>query len=195
MGKSKQGSKSTRKPSIWEWWPTEKAIEARYERAVWHEEIISFLMRLFALIAVLVILFLMVFGIFTEDDMEMSPAVRAGDLAIYQRGIKEFRLEDVLIYEADGKERIGRVVARPTDTVEITSEGAVKVNGYVQIEERITNGTSIEPGVSYPLTLKADEYFILADARGDAKDSRLFGPVSRDHILGRVAFLLRMDDF
>ena len=77
MGKSKQDSKSTRKPSIWEWWPTEKAIEARYERAVWHEEIISFLMRLFALIALLVILFLMVFGIFTEDDMEMSPAVRA----------------------------------------------------------------------------------------------------------------------
>lgn len=76
-----------------------------------------------------------------------------------------------------------------------TAHEVFNINGYVQIEERITNGTSIEPGVSYPLTLKADEYFILADARGDAKDSRLFGPVSRDHILGRVAFLLRMDDF
>lgn len=37
------------------------------------------------------------------------------------------------------------------------------------------------------LTLARDEYFVLGDNRGGSCDSRTFGPVGRDEILGRVS--------
>lgn len=38
------------------------------------------------------------------------------------------------------------------------------------------------------VTLNADEYFLLGDNRAASMDSRIFGPVSRDFLIGRVWF-------
>lgn len=181
--------------NIWENWLTERTIRRRYERAVMREEIVNFLLRLLLLLAILAVTFFIIFGAYTQDDMAMAPAVNSGDLVIYQRGLKGFQLGDVVVYEAGGKVYCGRVVARPNDTVEITEGGELKVNGYVQVEDRITNGTSPGSGNSYPLVLDTDEYFLLADARGNAKDCRTFGPAKLSRIKGRAAFLIRMNDF
>lgn len=181
--------------NVWENWLTEKAIKRRYERAVMREEIVNFILRLLLLILILAVTFFIIFGAYTQDDMAMAPAVNSGDLVIYQRGLKGFQLGDVLVYEVNGKNYCGRVVACPNDTVEITDEGTLKVNGYAQIEDRIYNGTSPGSANTYPVVMDLDEYFLLADARGNAKDCRDFGPVKLSHIKGRAAFLIRMNDF
>lgn len=188
-------SKQAESRNVWENWLTEKAIRRRYERAVMREEIVNFILRLLLLILILAVTFFIIFGAYTQDDMAMAPAVNSGDLVIYQRGLEGFQLGDVVVYEVNGKKYCGRVVARPDDTVEITEAGELKVNGYAQIEDRIYNGTSPGTGVAYPLVLDTDEYFLLADARGNAKDCRDFGPVKLSHIKGRAAFLIRMNDF
>ena len=45
--------------------------------------------------------------------------------------------------------------------------------------------------VRYPITLKEDEYFLMADMRSGAKDSRLFGAVKLSEIEGKVITILR----
>ena len=45
--------------------------------------------------------------------------------------------------------------------------------------------------MDYPLTLGPDECFVLADRRNGGEDSRYFGPVSKDEIMGTVVTIVR----
>jgi signal peptidase I len=38
-----------------------------------------------------------------------------------------------------------------------------------------------------PVTLGPNEYFVMGDNRGNSLDSRSFGPIPADQIVGRVA--------
>lgn len=78
-----------------------------------------------------------------------------------------------------------RIVAGPGDLVSIQSGRAV-VNG------RTTDQSSIVPcygaACSFPLAVRVPpgHYFVLGDNRGASDDSRFWGPISRDLIIGVV---------
>jgi len=82
---------------------------------------------------------------------------------------------------------IKRVVGLPGETIEITN-GTVMVyntqhpNGIVLEETYLEEPTSGKIRV----TLGAEEYYVLGDNRDSSLDSRSFGPVTRDDIIGRV---------
>ena len=88
-----------------------------------------------------------------------------------------------------------RVIATAGDTVEITDTGRVVVNGNTMIESNIFSHTEPYEGFTqYPLTLQAGECFVLADLRNGGADSRFFGPVSEDEILGTVITIARRNN-
>lgn len=97
---------------------------------------------------------------------------------------------------AEGKQVfICRVVAAQGDTVEITEDGALIVNGNNMIESNIFSPTTPYVGFTeYPITLKPGECFVLADLRNGGADSRFFGPVSVDEILGKVIMTNRRNN-
>jgi len=73
-------------------------------------------------------------------------------------------------------------VAMPGEVVEIR-DGVVYVNQQ-PITEPFPHDTS--PIDMAPMTLGPLAYFVLGDNRSNSNDSRSFGPVSLDQILGRV---------
>ena len=88
-----------------------------------------------------------------------------------------------------------RVVAGPGDTVQISEGERLMVNGNTMIESNIFYATPEYTGfVNYPLTLGEGEYFVLADYRNGGADSRFFGPVREDDILGTVITILRRNN-
>ena len=90
---------------------------------------------------------------------------------------------------------ICRVVAGPGDVVEISEGDRLIVNGNSMIESGIFYQTPPYVGfVTYPLTLGEGEYFVLADYRNGGADSRFFGAVRRDEILGTVISILRRNN-
>lgn len=125
----------------------------------------------------------------------MSPAFKDGDLAIYYRLQKEFHPSDTVIIEKDGETQIRRIIAKPGDSVEITADG-LKINGYLQQETGIyTETLPYTEGISFPITLEENEYFVLGDNRSEAKDSRIYGAVKKEEIKGTVITLLRHRGF
>jgi signal peptidase I len=82
---------------------------------------------------------------------------------------------------------IKRVIALPGETIEVTN-GHVLIyntdhpNGMLLDESYLEEQTTGKVRV----TLGEDEYYIMGDNRDSSLDSRSFGPITRDDIIGRV---------
>ena len=139
-----------------------------------------------ALIIVLVvwIAFGFVFGIMLAPNKDMYPNINAGDMLLYYRLERDILSQDVIVFKKNKTTYIGRVIAREGDTVEITNS--------IVAESNVFFSTSKYEGFQeYPVTLKKDEFFVLADMREHGEDSRYFGPVKRSEVKGKVITLLR----
>lgn len=152
----------------------------------------SFLVRLAMLVVLLAVLFGVVFGITPMANADMQPSICAGDLMLYYRLEKDLNSDDVVVFKKDGETYTGRIVAKGGDTVEITSDSELKVNGSIVVENEIYYSTpQYDTDVQYPISLEEKEYFILCDSREGAKDSRYFGPVTQKEIKGKVITIIR----
>lgn len=107
-------------------------------------------------------------------------AYRVGDI---QRG-------DVVVFlypHDHEKSYIKRVIALPGDTLRI-DHGVVFVNGKEIAEPYVPK--QFEDDRSQPeMVIRAHEYFVMGDHRSISSDSREFGPVDRDLIYGKAAFV------
>lgn len=125
----------------------------------------------------------------------MDPAFKDGDLAFYYRLQKEYNNADVVVIEKDNGLQIRRIIAKAGDKVEISEEG-LKINGYLQKETNIYEETlPYVEGISFPIEVPENEYFVLGDSRSNAKDSRIYGTVKIEEIKGGVMTLIRRRGF
>lgn len=158
-------------------------------------EIRSFVFRFILLIVLGFLVFGCVFGIRPMTNDDMAPRMSAGDLVLFFRLDDNIHDNEVIVFKKEGTWYVARVVARGGDTVEITEEATLKINGSIVIESNIYYTTpQYESGVTYPLELENDEYFVLCDYREGGKDSRYFGPVRKDEIKGKVITVIRRSD-
>ena len=94
----------------------------------------------------------------------------------------------VFLYPHDhSKSYIKRVIAIPGDDVRI-DQGRVYVNGHQLLEHYVP--TRYRDERSEPeMVIPPNEYFVMGDHRSISSDSRDFGPVDRDLIYGKAAFV------
>lgn len=100
---------------------------------------------------------------------------------------------DVIVFHPpfNPKEQyIKRVIAVPGDTFSVTDTSVI-VNGVALKEPYVNDSeTGSENGAAIPETkLGPGEYFVLGDNRGDSTDSRAFGSVPRQNIVGKAEFV------
>lgn len=82
---------------------------------------------------------------------------------------------------------IKRVIGLPGETVEVKND-QVLIDGQPLTENYLSEGVStrVSVGGYEKVTLEDDEYFLLGDNREQSLDSRVFGPVKADFIIGRT---------
>ena len=122
----------------------------------------------------------------------MVPRISPGDMLLFFRYSDSILADDIIIYKAGGMAHVGRVVAKGGDSVEVAAEGGLYINGNYKSESEIYFSTyRYEDYVEYPIQLEEGQYFVLADNRENALDSRYYGPVSKQQVLGEVISLMR----
>ncbi len=127
---------------------------------------------------------------FAIPSASMSPTLRAGDQVVVDKlaygGAAPLR-SDLVVFRAppSGEILLKRVVALGGDTVAI-EDGALFVNG-VRRRERYADPKAIDSVYFGPVTVPRGTIFVLGDNRADSLDSRQFGAVSREAVIGRVA--------
>ena len=107
-------------------------------------------------------------------------AYRVGD--IHQGDVVVFQ------YPRDHtKSYIKRVIGLPGDDIRI-EHGRVYVNG-VQLKEAYVPNRFTDDRSQPEMVLPANKYFVMGDHRSISSDSRDFGPVDRELIYGKAAFV------
>ena len=87
----------------------------------------------------------------------------------------------------DSTNYIKRIVAEPGDTFAIR-DGHPVVNGVEMTDEPYIRPCKPGGDCNYPreVVIPPDEYFMMGDNRGSSRDSRYWGPVPRDWIIGKA---------
>ena len=103
--------------------------------------------------------------------------VHRGDIIVFERppGEADSEISDL----------IKRVVGLPGDVVE-GQNGQVLINGEPLDEPYLDEG--VTTGDFDPIEVPEDHLFMMGDNRGDSRDSRFFGPIAEDTIVGRAFF-------
>lgn len=167
-------------------------IKAKRRRCADAEDIAGFFTKFIAIVVLIGLLFGFAFGITPMQNDDMAPRISAGDLLFYYRLADDLVTGDVMVFEKNGEQYVGRIVANPGDTVEVTDQATLVVNGSTVLENDIYYTTpKYDDGPAYPITLAQDEYFILCDYREGARDSRYFGPVKTSEVKGKVITVIR----
>ena len=156
-----------------------RALHKRRNAAQDRRDALGLLGRVVVLAAAAWVLFTQVFLLTQASGNSMFPAVK-----------DTYAKNDVVLYEQDGKLRVGRVLGRENDLIALDDSGTLIVNGSAQSGE-ILYPTYAKDTLEYPYTVPADSVFILGDYRTQSEDSRDFGPVALTDVKAKVITLLR----
>jgi signal peptidase I len=101
--------------------------------------------------------------------------VHRGDIVVFERppGETDPKIKDL----------IKRVIGLPGDTVE-GRDGAILIDGRILREPYVAKNS---PMSDFPArAIPKGQYWVMGDNRGNSKDSRVFGPISKSLIVGRA---------
>jgi signal peptidase I len=131
-----------------------------------------------------------VFDAYKVPSASMEPAVDPGDRILVRTVRFAAGRGDKVVYRAlpgqPVSARISRVVGLAGERIE-ARDGQVRIDGEVLDERYLPDGT-LTDGFR-PVTVPAGHVFVISDNRGNARDSRLDGPLDEDRIIGTVAFV------
>lgn len=124
----------------------------------------------------------------------MDPNFENGDYLIIDEITYRFRNPErgeVIVFQspADFSQRfIKRVIGLPGETIKI-SGGQVMItnNSGTQVLNESEYLAGIKTGGDTEVDLKENEYFVMGDNRPFSYDSRRFGAIKKESIIGRVA--------
>ena len=94
---------------------------------------------------------------------------------------------DIVVFEyPEDRSRyfVKRIVAGPGDTINMEN-GNVYINGKILIEPYVINTGSTD---YLPYIINEDEYFVLGDNRSASNDSRSWGTIKTEHLVGKYMF-------
>ncbi|MBV8674205.1 MAG: signal peptidase I [Acidobacteriaceae bacterium] len=127
------------------------------------------------------------------EGTSMQPQLRDQDRLFINKFVYRFEKisrGDVVVfhYPRDPeKSYIKRVIALPGDSLRIDA-GRVYVNGE-RIDEDYVPHVYRDVRSMPEIVIPQDHYFVMGDHRSISSDSRDFGPVARDLIYGKAAFV------
>ncbi len=151
----------------------------------------------FALIAILIVVPFRMFIAqpFVVSGASMSPTFETGQYLIIDQVTYRFEEPirgDVIIFkfpQDESKFFIKRIIGLPGEIVEIKGS-TVSIRTRDSTEAIILDELYVVPENARPDTvtviLRNDEYFVMGDNRRASADSRLWGPLKKDLIIGRA---------
>jgi signal peptidase I len=178
---------------------TRKFLNRRERKPLWREYLETAVIALVA--AVLLRIF--VVSAYKVNSSSMADSLLEGDYIFVNKLAYEYGSEpkvgDIIVFKYPNnpvKQYIKRIVALPGQTVQIADK-VLYVNGEIapipthskHIDSRIIPGDLSFRDNFDEYIVPPDEYFVMGDNRDDSRDSRFWGCVPRENILGKAVLV------
>lgn len=164
----------------------------------WKKSFVLYLHDVIIYLAVICIVFLLVFRVVVVSGTSMNMTLLDGDYLLLLSNLfyHDPKPGDIIIASKesfdDGTPIVKRVIAVEGQTVDIDFEtGTVYVDGIAQQEDYIWTETFNTGGTQFPLTVERGCVFVMGDNRGNSRDSRYpeIGLIDKREIVGKAIFL------
>lgn len=173
--------------------------EKKEESVTWQKSLLLYLHDLIYLLAVVMVVFMLLFRIVIVSGSSMYSTLWNGDWLLVTGSVLYHEPEagDIIVASKDsfndGEPIIKRVIATEGQTVDIDFEaGIVYVDGMALEEDYTYTLTNVQEGIVFPITIADGCIFAMGDNRNGSKDSRHpdIGMIDTREILGRAVFLI-----
>jgi signal peptidase I len=159
------------------------------------DSVLDLLVFIGVVIAILVILRWAVVEPHRVLGHSMVPNFQDGDYIITNKLVTHFSLpqrgEVIILYNPRNHDQvfIKRVIGLPGEKVKV-QYGQVYINDQVLSEPYLPPNTLTSGGAFLPegeeFTVGTDQYFVMGDNRGGSSDSREWGPLQKDLVVGQA---------
>lgn len=134
-----------------------------------------------------------VFTLFIVSGASMDPNLKTGDVMFINRlqyifsPIKRGDIIALYFPGEDEKKFVKRILGLPGESLAITNS-QILINNNLLEEKYLYYGIKTYPEEN--LTLNQDEYYVMGDNREASSDSRVWGPLRKNYIIGKASFRL-----
>ena len=146
----------------------------------------------FVIIVGLLLTYYLIVQVFIVKGVSMDPNFANSELILVNRinyYFSEPSRGDSIVFIFPGTKSdkyIKRIIGLPGETISI-SNNEIKINGQRIQEDYIPKNFKTFGEVN--THLKSDEYFVLGDNRELSNDSRVWGPLNKNKIIGRAQLI------
>lgn len=173
--------------------PSEEQVASELNRIRYRRRFIRTLLNTAAVLIVVaaaaVLVSLIWMPVIQISGDSMNPSLHDGDILVTLNTDRVSR-GDICCVSWQNKMLVKRVIGLPGDTVEISEDGSVSVNGTPLDEPYVSEKSLGQCDTVFPYEVPEDTVFILGDNRLLSVDSRNsdIGSVGKDQIIGKVLF-------
>lgn len=156
------------------------------------ESLLSYMTMLISAVVLALLIRHFIFSVNEVKGQSMFPTFHDGDRVISLILPLKFHgpnRGDVVIIDSPiekKKQYIKRIIGLPNDNITLI-DGHFYINGE-KLEEKYLDEFIYTSADSDSWQLADDEYFVCGDNRPNSSDSRVFGPIKKEHIRGIVSF-------
>lgn len=159
--------------------------------------IIDFIQTFVVFGAIFALIYLFVAQFHKVSGNSMIPTMHNGDYLITEKvsyKLGDPKRGDIIVLKNprdESQDFIKRIIAIPGDTITV-EEMAVFINGGQTLEEYLPPQTPTHTGAYLSqrknIRLDNNEYFVMGDNREHSSDSREWGPITKQEIVGKAFF-------
>jgi len=149
--------------------------------------------RIVILVAILVVIFYYTLGqFFVVKGVSMEPNFHGGEWLLVSKishHLHQPRRGEIIVFYFPGTQQdkyIKRIIGLPGEKV-VIKNNKVFINGRALYEGYLSKGEKTKGQVD--VRLEEGEYFVMGDNRDQSNDSRVWGPLPRERIIGQAVYL------
>lgn len=151
------------------------------------KQIIELILASSLAIIIAILIRVIFFDTYMVKSNSMEPTFYENDAILLIRkifiigGINNF---DIIVFKKNNSNLVKRVIAKEKDEIKIYDGKLYLNNKLIEYNKYIFSKKE-----NIHLTLKENEYFVLGDNIYDSKDSREFGVIHKNDIIGKVILI------
>ena len=123
----------------------------------------------------------------------MEPTLTVGQIVYYETRPKSLKRNDLVVFRIPENENsisIMRIIGLPREQIQFTEKGITINSSIIHLPESFIykqpEGPIYRYAILSPVTIRPNHYFLIGDNFEKVRDSRVFGFVPRENIIGLV---------